>query len=252
MSAKKSVTALQPCTWRSPSKRAILERTMNRFLLGGCLVVMFGCGARTDYFTDQDEANGPPQGVAGGLGAAGAPQAGGAPSATAGAPNVAAGSPGVGAAPGSGGAPTVGGGPGIAGAPSVGGGPAVAGAPSVGGAPGIGGGTSTGGVPNAGGAAGSGATSGIVEACEVIAGNSCQQCLCSACSSQIVQCFSNLGCAVILACAQQTNCQGASCYSPKNCRAVIDQFGGLSGKAMRDVLSLFTCSVGSQNSCSCN
>jgi hypothetical protein len=209
---------------------------MNRFLLGGCLMVMFGCGARTDYFTDMDGTGGPPQGVAGAPGvAAGAPNAGGA--------TPLAGAPGFGAGPNTAGAPSFGGASPFAGSPGVAGAIPFAGAPGFGGVPNAGG---------AGGEAGSGATSGVVEACQVIAGNSCEQCLCTACSPEIVQCFSNLGCAVILACAQQTNCRGVACYSPKNCRAVIDQFGGLGGRAMRDLLSLLTCSVGSQNSCNCN
>jgi hypothetical protein len=231
---------------------------MNRFLLGGCLTVMLGCGARTDYFTDFDGAGASP-GVAGAapaggaLNFAGAPQLAGAPGVGAG-PSV-GGAPGVGAGPNVSGAPGVGAGPSVGGAPGVGAGPSVGGAigvgagPSVGGAIGVGAGPSVAGAPAGGG---SGASPGVIEACQVIAGNSCQQCLCTSCSSQIVQCFSNLGCAVILACAQEKNCQGADCYTGKNCRGIINQFGGLGGKAMADVLSLLTCSVGSQNTCSCN
>ena len=100
--------------------------------------------------------------------------------------------------------------------------------------------------------AGSGATSGIIEACQVIASDSCQQCLCKSCASPVVECFSNLGCALIIACTQQTGCNGLNCYTPQTCRSVIDQFGGLTGKAMSNVLSLLQCSVGSQNSCNCN
>ena len=103
-----------------------------------------------------------------------------------------------------------------------------------------------------GGAPGAGASPGVIQACQVIAGNSCQQCLCTTCSSQIVDCLSNFGCALILACAQQSGCQGLECYSAQTCRPVIDQFGGLTGKSMGSVLSLVSCSVGSQNSCSCN
>ncbi|HKO52228.1 MAG TPA: hypothetical protein VJV79_31185 [Polyangiaceae bacterium] len=210
---------------------------MNRFLVGGCLIVLFGCGARTDYFVDQD-----------------APQAGGGVPNGGGAPQVFAGGSSVGGSPSmSGGAPGIGGRPNsIAGAPGVGGAPnAKGGAPGSGGVP-----NTSAGAPNAKGGApgsgGSGSSPGIIQACQVIAGDSCQQCLCKTCSSQIVECLSNFGCALILACAQQTGCQGLACYGPQACRSVIDQFGGLTGKSMGNVVSLLSCSIASQNSCSCN
>jgi hypothetical protein len=228
-----------------------LERTMNRILVGGCFALLFGCGARTDYFIDQEGAGGQLQAggngpaVAGAAPTSGGPGSGGAPSAG-GAPNVSAGAPAVGGRPN-----VIAGAPGMGGAPNVSGGaPGGGGRPNVGaGAPGAGGVTN---VAGAAASAGSGATSGIVEACQVIAGSSCQRCLCTTCSSQIVECFSNFGCALVLACAQTTGCQGVACYTAQTCRPVIDQFGGLTGKAMRDVLSLLTYSLGSQNSCSCN
>ncbi|HEY3254348.1 MAG TPA: hypothetical protein VGJ91_10380 [Polyangiaceae bacterium] len=222
---------------------------MNRFLLGGCLIVLFGCGARTEYFMDEEGAGGLPQGAGGAPSpTAGAPQVGGAPNhagapAISGAPNATAGAPGIAGAPHFAGGTSVGGAPHFAGAPSVGGAPGIAGAPGVGGVPGVAG---------APGIAGSGAVPGIIQACQVIAGNSCQQCLCKSCASQIVECFSNFGCALILACAQQSGCQGLGCYSASTCKPVIDKNGGLSGSAMSDVLSLLSCSVGSQNSCNCN
>jgi hypothetical protein len=221
---------------------------MNRLLFGAGLVVFFGCGARTEYFDDVDGAGGRLPGIGGTSAIAGAPHAGGVSNA-AGAPHF-AGAVGISGGPGVAGGSSVGGAPNIAGATGRGGATNVAGGPSKGGAPNIAG------APNVGGAgignAGSGATAGIVEACHAIAGNSCQQCLCSTCSSQILECFSNFGCALILACAQQTGCQGVSCYSAASCKPTIDQFGGLSGKSMKEVLSLLSCSVGSQNSCSCN
>ena len=108
------------------------------------------------------------------------------------------------------------------------------------------------GAPHVAGAGGFGATGGILEACQVIAGNSCQQCLCNTCSTPLVECFSDLGCALILACVQQSGCSGVSCYSAKNCRPVIDQFGGLGGPSMGNVLSLLSCSAGSLGACKCN
>jgi len=235
-----------------------LKTEMKRILFGGCLLVFFGCGARTEYFNDLDDAGGD-FGVAGASPNAGAPNAGGVPG-VAGAPSF-GGAPHFGGYTGSAGFPNVAGAPhfagssgtggraGGAGAPGKGGAPGVAGAPGKGGAPGVAGAPGKGGAPNVGG---TGATAGIVEACQVIAGNSCQQCLCSTCSSQIVECFSNFGCALILACAQQTGCQGVACYTAQTCRPVIDQFGGLTGSSMKDVLSLLSCSLSSQNSCSCN
>ena len=224
---------------------------MNRFLVGGCFVVLFGCGARTEYFVDEEGAGG--QGVGGTTATAGAPNAKGGTPSTAGVPNTAAGAPGIGGAPNiSAGAPSFGGRTMItAGAPGVGGVPNVtAGAPGV---AGKGGSPSFAGAPNGrAGSPGAGASPGIIEACQVIAGDSCQQCLCTTCSSEIVDCFSNFGCVLILACAQQSGCQGIACYSPQTCRPVIDQFGGLTGKSMGAVLSLVSCSVGSQNNCSCN
>jgi len=119
----------------------------------------------------------------------------------------------------------------------------MGGAPNVAGAPSFGGTVS---VAGAGGA-----TAGIVEACQVLASNACDQCLCTTCASPVIECFSNFGCALILACAQQSGCTGLDCYSASTCRPVIDQFGGLKGKAMSDVLALLNCSVSSQAACSC-
>ena len=184
---------------------------MNRSLFGGCLIVLLGCGARTEYFTDLDGQF-----------------------------------PGVGGAQSAGGASQVGGWSNVAGAISV------AGAPGVGGAPHVAGGPGVAGAPHVAGAGGFGATGGILEACQVIAGNSCQQCLCNTCSTPLVECFSDLGCALILACVQQSGCSGVSCYSAKNCRPVIDQFGGLGGPSMGNVLSLLSCSAGSLGACKCN
>lgn len=222
-------------------------RTMNRFLLGAGVFVLLGCGARTEYFDDVDGAGGQLQGRGGTSSVAGAPHSGGTIN-IAGAPQV-AGAPGVAGAPHTAGATGVAGAPNVAGAPGSGGRTGVAGAANIGGATSIAGAPSVAGAPSTGGSAG---TPGVIEACQVIAGNSCQQCLCSTCSSQIVQCFSNFGCALILACAQQTGCSGVACYNAQTCKPVIDQFGGLTGTAMKDVLSLLTCSLGSQNSCKCN
>jgi hypothetical protein len=198
---------------------------MNRFLFGACsLVLLFGCGARTESFTDIDGAGGLGQGAAGASNVAGAPpHKGGAPGFS-GAPNFTAGSPG------------------FAGSTTV-----TAGAPSVGGAPSV-----TAGAPSHGGTANVAGAPGIIQACQAIAGTACQDCLCATCSTQIVACASGLGCGLILACAQQTGCQGVACYRPQTCKSVIDRFGGLGGEALTDALSLFTCAAGSQSACGCN
>ena len=216
---------------------------MNRFLFGGCLLVFFGCGARTESFFDPDGSSGS-FGVGGTSATAGRTFGGAA--------NI-AGSSSVG------GTVNVAGAVGFAGANSAGwfgtgGNTSVAGGPGKGGASfggftGVAGGIGRGGAAGRGGGGGS---SGIEETCKALTSNSCQQCLCSTCSSQIVQCISNFGCALILACAQQTGCQGLACYSPMACKPVIDQYGGLAGPAMKDVLSLLTCATTSQNNCSCN
>jgi hypothetical protein len=102
------------------------------------------------------------------------------------------------------------------------------------------------------GEGGSGATGGIVEACMAVSNDSCAQCQCKVCAPQLVSCFSDLGCALIFACVQQTGCQGLSCYTPNNCRPIIDKFGGLTGPSMSQVFGVLTCSVTSQNACGCN
>jgi hypothetical protein len=102
------------------------------------------------------------------------------------------------------------------------------------------------------GEAGAAGTGGIVDLCVGTAQTACDKCLCQSCSSQINACFSNIGCALILACAQQKQCQGFNCYRNSTCRGVIDQFGGLTGAPFSEVFSLATCSVTSRTSCACN
>lgn len=241
MSAKINVAALHRSSLACCVKASNPLRAMNRFLFGGCLVIFFGCGARTESFTDLD-------GASGRLGAGGnsatAGRSFGGTSNVAGAINV-AGTPSVG----TGGATNIAGAPSKGGAPGFGGSGSFAGFPSKGGAPSFGGRPSVGGSSGRGGGGGS---SGIEQTCQIIASNSCQQCQCTTCASQIVECISNFGCALILLCAEQTGCQGLACYTAQNCRSVIDQNGGLTGSAMQDVLSLYTCSFSSQNTCNCN
>ena len=219
-----------PAGVRHQSKQSL--KAMNRLLFGGSLLVFLGCGARTESFFDPDGSSGA-LGVGGSSATAGR-NFGGSLN-VAGSVNQVAGSFSVG------GTINVAGGVGFAGA-------TIAGSFGTGGHTGVAGGTGKGGAVGRGG---SGGSSVIEETCKALTTNSCQQCLCSTCSSQIVQCISNFGCALIFACAQQTGCQGLSCYSPMACKSVIDQYGGLTGAAMKDVLSLLTCATTSQNSC-CN
>jgi len=235
-----------PAGVRHQSKQSL--KAMNRLLFGGCLVVFFGCGARTESFFDPDGSSGA-FGVGGSSASAGR-NFGGA-SNVAGWVNQVAGSSSVGGTINVAGSVGVAGST-IAGSFGTGGHTGVAGAPGKGGAS-FGGFTGVAGGIGRGGAAGRGGGSSVIEeTCKALTTSSCQQCLCSTCSSQIVQCISNLGCALILACAQQTGCQGVACYSPMACKPVIDQYGGLTGPAAKDVLALLACATTSQANCNCN
>lgn len=218
---------------------------MNRFVFGGCLVVFFGCGARSETFFA-------PEGVAGTYGSGGTSAAAGR--SFGGANNTAGWFNNLGGRNNTGGGTSVGGwSNNAAGGPSVGGWFGVGGSTPVAGWTGTGG-SSFGGFNGVAGWIGTGGTPGIVEqACRILASTPCQQCMCTSCAPQIVECIGNVGCALILACAQQTGCQGLNCYSPQACKSVIDQYGGLTGGAMQDVISLYTCSLTSQSSCgACN
>jgi hypothetical protein len=249
------------------------------FLLGACVFWALGCGARTSTLEGESELAGQDPG-----GAAGAPT-GGSPSGGAGIGGAPVGGAGFGGSPsggaGIGGSPSGGGGYGgsLGGSPFAGAGfgGALAGfGGSLGGAPvggaggfgagagvggfgglagsagfGVAGGAGSGGFAGSAGFIGSGGAGVIVEACKGLAPSACQQCQCTTCSSQLVSCFSDVGCALILACAQRTGCQGFGCYSPATCQPTIDQFGGLAGSAVRKVFALATCSATSQMACGC-
>jgi len=102
------------------------------------------------------------------------------------------------------------------------------------------------------GEAGAGGTGGIVELCVSAAPTACEKCLCQGCGSELTACFSDVGCALIFACAQQKQCQGFNCYQNSTCRGVIDQFGGLTGPSVSEVFSLASCSVTARANCGCN
>jgi hypothetical protein len=247
------------------------------FLLGACVFWVLGCGARTSTLEVESELAGQDPGGAagaptggspsGGAGIGGAPAFGagfgGSPSGGAGYGGSLGGSPFAGAGFGGalagfggslGGAP-VGGAAGFAAGAGVGafGGFAASAGFGVAGSAGSGGFAGSAGFGAAGSAgfAGSGGASVIVDTCTALAGSACQQCQCLTCSSQLVSCFSEAGCPLILACAQRTGCQGFGCYSPATCQPTIDQFGGLAGSAVRKVFALATCSATSQMACGC-
>jgi hypothetical protein len=229
-----------------------MNRGHGRLLLCACLTLLIGCGARTS--TLEDELGGQDAGGASGHAGSSSGFGGTQPTPAGGAPFGGPPMAGFG-----GSLPIPGGGAPSAGAPAGGTGGAAGAAPH-GGAPSAGapsGGAQTAGAP-AGGFAGFGAiggdagTGGIGELCSVLGGSTCAECQCKTCAPAIEACFSDLGCTFIFACAQQTGCNGISCYSPKTCQPVIDQFGGLGGSSMKRVFSLLTCAVSSQANCGCN
>ena len=131
------------------------------------------------------------------------------------------------------------------------GGTAVAGSANVGGAfPTAG--TSSGGFGAFAGSAAAGGSGGIVDLCVSAAPTSCDKCQCQACGSELSTCFSDLGCALIFACAEQKQCQGFGCYQNSTCRSVIDQFGGLTGAPVAEVFALATCAATTRQGCGCN
>ena len=205
-----------------------MDRGFARLVVAAVFASLIGCGARTDPFDDAGSSAG---GASAGRGQGGA-SAGAAGSHRAGAPG--AGAP-------QGGAPQAGAAP-VAGAPQ--GGAPQGGAPQGGAAPVAGAGF--GGIT---GVAGGGP---IVDACVALAPSTCGKCLCQSCSSEVVACFSDLGCALIFACVEQTGCQGLGCYAAGTCRGVIDNAGGLTGRSVNNVFSILSCAVTSQSACLCN
>ncbi|MET0791365.1 MAG: hypothetical protein ABW061_07570 [Polyangiaceae bacterium] len=205
--------------------------------------MLVGCGARTS--TLEDEYGGQDAGGDAGLSGGGSDAGHGGAQPVAGAPSGGTSTAGVAGFPIGGSAP-VGGAPPVAGAAGAFGGAPTAGA-TAGGAAGVAGGFA--GFGAIGGEAGTGGA--IGQLCAVLGSGSCAQCQCNSCAPSIESCFSDVGCAFIFACAQQTGCTGISCYSSATCQPVIDQFGGLGGASIRKVFSLLTCAVSSQSSCGC-
>lgn len=212
-------------------------------LFCACLSLLLGCGARSSTLEDEESLGGESSGNAGGTTSGGRPSggassggmtSGGRPSGGTG--NVS--SAGFGAGGASGGFGAAGGNGGVASG-------GVAGVGAFGAQGGSGGAAA-----GAGGAGG--ASEVIVRACVAVLASECAPCLCQTCAPALLDCFSDLGCAVIFSCAQQTKCAGLRCYSPDTCGPVIDQFGGPFGQSARNVFSLASCSVNSRNNCGCN
>ena len=213
------------------------------FLLSACFAWTLGCGARTSTLEEEDLGGAYPGGASGGTPVGGSNHGGSGGSFAGSSPVAGAGG-------------SFGGGPPIAGAGgsfggfgATGGSSGSAGFAGFGAFGGFGGVAGTAGVAGAGGISGSG---GIGELCSVLGASSCEQCVCQTCAVPIVSCFSDVGCAFIFACTQQTGCQGLGCYSPNTCRSVIDQFGGLTGSSANKLFALASCSVTSQDGCNCN
>lgn len=211
-----------------------------RSLIAVGYVLLIGCGARTESFDEEAGGSTSVAGTAPGAGTSGVPGAG---SPNGGGPLVA----------GAGGASFGGTGAQPAGGFSNGGSFPVAGSFPLGGASGFGafGGLGFGGAGAEGGASQAG-SGGLAEVCGALGASTCEQCVCNQCAGPITGCFSNLGCTLIFACAQQTGCNGLNCYLPNTCRPVIDQFDGLTGASMQHLLSLSICASGATNTCGCN
>jgi hypothetical protein len=229
-----------------------MNRGNGRLVVCASLALLIGCGARTS--TLEEELGG--QNAGGAAGGAGLSSGnGGAPPTPGGGPSTggvsAAGAPATGGAGTGGSYPFPGGGAPAAGAPVGGsGGISFAGAPAGGFGGSFGGfGGSFAGFGAIGGEAGTG---GVAELCSVLGNSSCAECQCKTCAPAIDACFADIGCALIFLCAQQTGCNGISCYSPTTCQSVIDQSGGLAGKSLARVFALAACSLSSQSSCGCN
>jgi hypothetical protein len=240
------------------------SRARGFFVAVAGLGVALGCGARTD--TLFDDGNG---GSAGTLSFAGYPSGGqgqgGSFQPTAGITGF-GGSPTVGGSFAFGGSFGFGGTVGFAGTFGFGGSPSagtsgIAGSPSSGGVGATAGSISFGGTTSVGGSlpmaggpavAGAGGQSPIVELCERTAQSACNACLCGSCATQLDACFSGVGCALIFACAQETQCQLLQCYQASTCRGVIDEFGGPTGAAVQQVFALGTCAAEQSSGCNCN
>ena len=78
----------------------------------------------------------------------------------------------------------------------------------------------------------------------------CQSCIFSTCNTELTQCFQDLGCISIFACAATSGCQGFDCYTPETCAGVIDQWGGFGSPSMKAMLRSVSCVVTS--GCPCN
>jgi hypothetical protein len=65
----------------------------------------------------------------------------------------------------------------------------------------------------------------------------CAECTHKNCQAEETACCAEKGCPEEINCAGEKGCDGLSCYSDKNCKAVIDQYGGVVGKAATAALA---------------
>jgi hypothetical protein len=99
------------------------------------------------------------------------------------------------------------------------------------------GGVSTGGV---GGGTSGGAGGATPEQCVSQARSDCEACACKGCFQQLVPCFQDEACPLILQCANQTHCTGTDCLNPDTCGPLIQKYGiGSPGVSL--AVSLFGC-----------
>jgi hypothetical protein len=77
----------------------------------------------------------------------------------------------------------------------------------------------------------------------------CQTCVREQCAPQLNKCLLDFGCLSIFACITSNGCQPFDCYSPQYCKGVIDQFGGIAGPSMNELLQSFTCAFNAGCQC---
>jgi hypothetical protein len=145
--------------------------------------------------------------------------------------------------------PCGGGAPGYGGSPGTGATPGYGGYGAVG-AGGYGAVTTTGGYGQGGGIGyAGGSTVDPVAQCVAQAGSECEACACSACFGDLTACFADVGCPVILQCANLTGCSGADCYQPSTCQSIIDEYGGVGSTSTSLAIPLFQCLQGAGCPC---
>jgi hypothetical protein len=197
------------------------------FLVSAGIFTFAGCGGRTGVLGD-DAYDPDDGGSSGSTGTGGTKATAGKPSKGGKASGGGVGTGGAGPFPVAGASPV--------GGTGIGGSFPVAGFPSFGGAfPSFGGASPTGGAFPVGGFGG--------------VPSDCQSCIFKTCNAELTQCFQDVGCISIFACAATSGCQGFDCYTPEACAGVIDQWGGFGSPSMKAMLQSFSCVLGSGCPC---